>query len=379
MKKKMIGVSTLIFTLGLLSCSLIRTSREGGQGGPPVQSQVEPAGRTQGKPPSTPLGESPDKALGRPWCALHLLGFDSDSSLVILERQLPDLAAAGINTLVLEVDYAFEFKSHPELRSGDRPITRPGAARLAKACRERGIRLIPQFQCFGHQSWAETTFTLLTRYPELDIVPGAFPGNKGLYCREWDPMNPRVYEIVFPLLDEILEAFDADFLHVGMDEVFLIGNELSPSTRGKDPAEVFAKAVNDLYGHIVLKRGKTMLMWADRLIDAGVIDYGEWEASKNGTAAAIDRVPRDIILCDWHYEPRESYPSVPMFLEKGFRVLPASWRNVEASRQLIQYSGKLGNPRMLGHLFTRWTSAKDSLAGFRPLVQNARFVLDPLR
>jgi hypothetical protein len=355
MRKRIIGVSVPVIALVFLSCSSIRTSQEG----------------RQTTPPPTVLRAGFDQTQGRPWCALHLLGFDSDSTLVILERQLGDLSAAGINTLVLEVDYAFEFKSHPELRQGTRPITRSGASRLSTACRKRGIRLIPQFQCFGHQSWAETTFPLLTRYPELDIVPGAFPGNKGLYCREWDPMNPRVYEIVFPLLDEILGAFDAEFVHVGMDEVFLIGNELSPSTKGKDPADVFAKAVNDLYGHIVKKRGKTMLMWADRLIDAKVIDYGEWEASMNGTAAAIDRIPRDIILCDWHYEPRESYPSVPMFIDKGFRVLPASWRNVEASRDLIVYSRDLGNPKMLGHLFTRWTSAKDSLAWFKPVVQNA--------
>jgi hypothetical protein len=347
MIKRIIGVSALVIAVGLLSCSSIRTSREGGQ--------------------------------ARPWCALHLLGFGSDSSLSVLERQLPDLAGRGINTLVLEVDYGFAFKSHPELRASDSPITKAGAGRLVKACKKNGIRLIPQFQCFGHQSWAETTYALLTRYPELDIVPGAFPGNEGLYCREWDPMNPRVYEIVFPLLDEILDAFDAEYLHVGMDEVFLIGNEHSPSTKGKDPAEVFAKAVNDLYGHIVRKRGKTMLMWADRLIDATKIDYGEWEASMNGTAQAIDRIPKDIILCDWHYEPRETYPSVPMFLEKGFRVLPTSWRNVEASRALIQYSMTLGNPRMLGHLFTRWSSARDSLAAFPPLVQNARYVLEPLQ
>jgi len=340
-------MSVLAITAGLLSCSVFRQSNE--------------------------------KEPGKPWCALHLLGFGSDSSLVALERQLPDLAGRGINTLVLEVDYGFTFQSHPELRASDNPTTKAGARRLVKACRKNGIRLIPQFQCFGHQSWAKETFALLTRYPELDIAPGAFPGNEGLYCREWDPMNPRVYEIVFPLLDEIIDAFDAEYLHVGMDEVFLIGNEKSPSTKGRDPAEVFAKAVNDLYGHITRKRGKTMLMWADRLIDANQIDYGEWEASKNGTAAAVDRIPRDIILCDWHYEPRESYPSVPMFIEKGFRVLPASWRNVEASRALIQYSMGLKKPAVLGHLFTRWSAAKDSLAAFPPLAQNARYVIGQVR
>src|SRR5438552_8673397 len=204
-------------------------------------------------------GPRPVKVEG-PWCALHLLGFQNDADLQRIEAELPALAARGVNVLVLEVDYGFEFRSHPELRSSERPITRQGARRLVKAARRHGIGIIPEFQSFGHQSWAKETFTLLTRYPELDSIPGAFPGNEGLYCREWDPMNPRVYTIVYALVDEIIDAFDADAVHVGMDEIFLIGHEASPSTRGKDPAEVYTKAVNDMHRHITGKRGRTMLM-----------------------------------------------------------------------------------------------------------------------
>ncbi len=73
------------------------------------------------------------------------------------------------------------------------------------------------------------TFPLLTVYPELDLTPGAF--------------------------------------HVGMDEVFLLGSEHSPSTEGMDPAVLYARAVNDIYNHIVRKHGLEMMMWGDRLID----------------------------------------------------------------------------------------------------------------
>jgi len=58
-------------------------------------------------------------------------------------------------------------------------------------------------------------------------------------------------------------------------------------------------------------------MWGDRLIDGKKYDFGEWEASTNGTAAAIDLIPKDIIVCPWHYELRSDYPSIPMFIEKG--------------------------------------------------------------
>jgi hypothetical protein len=312
-----------------------------------------------------------------PWSAVHLLNYQTDEELAGIEKQLPALAALGVNVIVLEVDYGFDFRSHPELRKSDRPISRKGARRFVKACRRRGIHVIPEFQSFGHQSWAGETFGLLTKYPELDLTPGAFPGNEGIYCREWDPYNPRVYEIVFPLIDEIIDAFDADAFHVGMDEVFLMTKPEAPSTKDKNPADVYAKVVNDMYAHIVKKRGRTMLMWGDRFIDAAVHDYGEWESAKNGTAPAIDKVPKDIVICDWHYELREDgYPSVPMFLEKGFRVLPTSWRTPEQTARYIDYTRALRHPRMLGHLFSTWEKL-DVIADWPPLAQHAERVRKP--
>ena len=307
------------------------------------------------------------------WRGLHLIGYHSDAELVGLEKIIPKLARMGINVLIFEINYGFEYKSHPELRMGESPITQGGARGLVETCRKHGIRLIPQFNCLGHQSWAKQTFPLLTKYPELDLTPGAFPSNEGIYCREWDPLNPKVYEIVFPMLDELLDAFDADAMHVGMDEVFLINSEYSPSTRGRNPSQVFAKAVNILHGHLVKRRGVEMLMWGDRFIDGEVYKYGKWEASMNGTAPAVDLVPKDIIICDWHYELRDSYPSVPMFLEKGFRVLPAGWKNVDATKALISYSRDRKNPNMLGHLFTTWSGRKQ-WSEFPPLVEGLKLL-----
>jgi hypothetical protein len=308
------------------------------------------------------------------WRALHLLVFKSDKDLDVLCNQIPKLAQMGVNVLILEIDYNFRFQSHPELRSDENGITTAGARRLAALCRKHGIRLVPQFQCLGHQSWKNNTFPLLTEYPKLDLTPGAFSENKGIYCREWDPLNPEVNKIVFPLLDEILGAFQADALHVGMDEVFLLGSEKSPSTKGQDPAKVFAKAVNDLHQHLVKERHVEMLMWDDRLFDAQKYNWGEWEASKVGTAAALDLIPKDIILCPWHYERKEAYPSIPLFLEKGFRVLPASWRKLDASKALIQYGQKFDSPKMLGHLFTTWGGGKDTVTEYQPLVEGLKLM-----
>lgn len=322
----------------------------------------------------TPVWASAEVNQSKPWRALHLLDYNSDSALDALGQNLENLAKQGINVIILEVDYNFAFKSHPELRRGTNPITRGGARRFAALCRKLGIRLIPEFQSLGHQSWKAETFPLLTVYPKFDSTPGAFPNNEGIYCREWDPLNPEVWQIVFKLMDEIIDAFRADAFHVGMDEIFLLGSERSPSTRGKDPGVLFAKAVNEIYAHLVRKRRVEMLMWGDRLIDGKKYDLGEWEASTNGTAAAIDLIPKDIIVCPWHYELRDSYPSIPMFIDKGFRVLPAGWKNVDATKALIDYSRTHADPKLVGYMFTTWGVKKDALVDFPPLVEGLKLL-----
>ena len=319
-------------------------------------------------------GASVKSKNAEPWRAIHLLDYNSDSALDALGQNLEALANLGINVIILEVDYNFAFKSHPELRRGPSPITRDGARRFGTLCKKFKIRLIPEFQSLGHQSWKAETFPLLTVYPSFDLTPGAFPNNEGIYCREWDPLNPAVWRIVFQLMDEIIDAFRADALHVGMDEIFLLGSELSPSTKGKDSATLFAKAVNEIYSHLVSKRHVEMLMWGDRLIDGKKYELGEWEASTNGTAAAIDMIPHDIIVCPWHYEPRQSYPSIPMFIEKGFRILPAGWKNVEATKALIEFSRSHADPKLLGYMFTTWGVKKDALLEFPPLVEGLKFL-----
>jgi hypothetical protein len=81
-------------------------------------------------------------------------------------------------------------------------------------------------------------------------------------------------------------------------------------------------------------------------------------------------IPKDIILCPWHYELHQSYPSIPLFLEKGFRVLPAGWRKVDATKALIQFGQRFDSSRLLGHLFTTWGAAKKgAVTQFQPMVE----------
>ena len=262
-----------------------------------------------------------------------------------------------INVLILEVNYSFQFTSHPELAS-EKGLTANDARQLTELSRKHGIRLIPLFNCLGHQSWAKNTFALLEKYPQFDETPHIPKDNPDIYCREWCPSHPEVNKIIFELMDELIDAFDADALHVGMDEVFLIGDEKCPRCKGKDTGELFAKAVNDYHKHLVTERKVEMLIWGDRLLDSDVTGYGTWEASKTGSHRAVDLVPKDIIICDWHYEPMPDYPSVRFFQQKGFRVLPATWKKPDAAIALLKCARKDATEKMLGILFTNWSGGR---------------------
>jgi hypothetical protein len=285
-----------------------------------------------------------------------------------LTEAIGRLADLGINVIIAEINYGYEYQSHPQLQA-DNPSKKEQIKKLVAECRAHHIRLIPQFQCLGHQSWSKYTAPLLDKYPQFDETPGQYPGNEGIYCRSWCPLHPEVNRVVFDLMDELIDAFEPDAFHVGMDEVSLIGEDACPRCKGKDKAGLFAKAVNDYHKHLVEKHKLEMLMWGDRLIDARKINYGKWESSANDTAGAIDLIPKDIIICDWHYEPRQTYESISMFLEKGFRVWPAGWRKLEATKSLIAYSRSLNNSKMLGHLNTTWGAVPiKETATFEPIL-----------
>lgn len=310
---------------------------------------------------------------------------ENDADARILIGEVPALAKRGVNLLIAEVDYWYDYASHPELAMED-PIKKETVKALVAACRAKGIRLVPEFQSLGHQSWAEKTFPLLTKYPQLDESPGKYPGNKGtdpwgteFYCRSWCPLHPELLPIINDLYDELLDVFEADALHVGMDEVFIIADADCPRCAGKPTGELFAKAVNDAYDQIVRNRGKEMMMWSDRLLDGQATGYGLWEASMNGTNVAIDMIPRDIIMCDWHYErkyplqssPRSTFPSVRIFTDKGFRVLPTSFRDVKVVRSFIDQSLALPSDKVLGHLCTLWHPLTPGTAARLPQLKAA--------
>lgn len=285
-----------------------------------------------------------------------------------------ELAPRKVNTLVLRIDFNYQFESHPEL-SDDGALSNQDVKKLVAICKRHHIRVIPQINLLGHQSWASSTGKLLKVYPEFDETPHVkmpekyeWPNADGLYCKSYCPLHPGVHPIVFALVDEICDAFEADAFHAGMDEVFYIGDDKCPRCSGRNKAELYANEVNKISNHLALKN-RQLWIWGDRLLDGKITGIGAWEASMNNTHQAIDLVNKTIMICDWHYERPDQ--TAVYFAMKGLSVITCPWKNVNnaiaQTKDLLnsrkQATAEL-KPRYQGMMQTIWSGADSFLAEF---------------
>jgi len=285
-----------------------------------------------------------------------------------------ELAPRSLNSLILRVDFNYQFKSRPEM---DNPsgLSRTDVKKLVAACRTSHIRLIPQINLLGHQSWRLANGKLLQVHPEFDETPWVktpekytWPNPDKLYCRSYCPLHPKVHDVVLPLVDEICEVFEADAFHAGMDEVFYIGESQCPRCGGKDKAELFAGEVKLIHDHLEAK-SRQLWIWGDRLLDGKATGLGEWEASINDTHRAIDLIPRDIVICDWHYERAD--PTAVCFAMKGLQVVSCPWTNPKTAllqlQDMIRFreqSPSVMKERFLGVVQTVWSDAGSFLKDY---------------
>lgn len=282
-----------------------------------------------------------------------------------------ELAPRKVNTLILRVDWNYQFTSHPELKDSI-ALSKADVKALVAVCRKNNIRLIPQINLLGHQSWAGTVYSLLKVYPQFDETPHvkmpekyAWPNADGLYCKSYCPLHPDVHKIVFELVDEICEVFESDAFHAGMDEVFYLGDDKCPRCQGRDKAELFAGEVSKIRNHLATS-GRELWIWGDRLLDGKTTGYGMWEASYNNTHRAIDMIPKDVMICDWHYERADK--SAVYFAMKGFKVATSPWRNpelaVKQANDMAQFR-RDATPQMKdrfqGMVQTVWSGAESFL------------------
>ena len=285
-----------------------------------------------------------------------------------------ELATRQLNVLILRVDYNYQYQSHPELRDSV-ALSEKDVKKIVAVCKKQGIRIVPQINLLGHQSWAEGIGNLLQVYPEFDETPSVkmpekyeWPNEDGLYCKSYCPLHPEVHKVVFALVDELLDVFEASDFHAGMDEVFYIGADECPRCSGHNKARLFADEVSKIRNHLAINN-RILWMWGDRLLDGKTTGLGMWEASMNNTHEAIDMIPKDVFICDWHYERADK--TAVYFAMKGFKVATCPWRDPDVARVQVKDMMSFRNestPAMRenfqGIILTSWSSAEGFMRDF---------------
>ena len=111
------------------------------------------------------------------------------------------------------------------------------------------------------------------------------------------------------------------------------------------------------------------MIWGDRLLDGKTTGLGMWEASMNNTHRAIDLIPKDVFICDWHYERPDK--TAVYFATKGFQVATCPWRMPEIA--VVQRNDMINfrktatlemKERYQGIIQTVWSDAGSFMDGF---------------
>lgn len=277
---------------------------------------------------------------------LHLCWFP-ETDPVRIEQSIRMAAYYKFNYVVLEMWGTFRFEKRPDFCWAESAVGKDEIRRLVEIGRAEGITLVPQLNLFGHASFSRS---VSSKHAVLDFHPEYLP----LFEPDgwtWCLSNPTTRGVLTDLALELYDAFDAPpFFHLGCDEAHSAGT--CPQCRKVDYLALLTDHLtyfNDLFK----ERGAKTMMWHDML--AARSEFPGYVA--NGvaqTAGLIDRLPKDIVVCDWQYgapKQNETWPTTRYFKEKGFDVVVCPW-NVRAG---IESLGKLAcDEKLFGLLETTW-------------------------
>lgn len=140
--------------------------------------------------------------------------------LDVLERNIDGMAAVKLNVLHLHLsdDEGFRVESRrfpklQEMGSDGLYYTQADIKSLVAYARDRGIRVIPEFDMPAHsRSW-------FVGYPELASTPGTYKIEPGGVYTVIDPTQDRTYKFLDKFIAEMAKLFPDAYFHIGGDEV----------------------------------------------------------------------------------------------------------------------------------------------------------------
>jgi hexosaminidase len=209
-----------------------------------------------------------------PWRGLMLDAARHWMPLADVKRTLDGMAAVKLNVFHwhLSENQGFRieskrFRKLQEMGSDGEYYTQDQARDVIAYARDRGIRVIPEFDMPGHSTaW-------FVGYPGLAsaLVPYQIERQWGIFDPAMDPTREEVYQFLDAFVGEMAALFPDEYFHIGGDEVNGKQWEANPAIREFMRAHDI-KSNEQLQAHftrrvqvIVAKHGKKMIGWDEIL------------------------------------------------------------------------------------------------------------------
>jgi len=157
-----------------------------------------------------------------PWRGLMIDVARHWQPMPVLKRNLDAMTALKLNVFHwhLSDDQGFrvECKKFPKLHemgSDGHYFTQNEVREVIAYARERGIRVVPEFDMPGH------TTAWFVGHPELASAPGPYAIERkwGIFDPAMDPTREEVYTFLDEFIGEMTALFPDPYFHVGGDEV----------------------------------------------------------------------------------------------------------------------------------------------------------------
>jgi hexosaminidase len=209
-----------------------------------------------------------------PWRGLMMDSARHWMPLEVVKRNLDAMAAVKLNVFHwhLSEDQGFrvESKRFPKLHqegSDGLYYTQDEIRGVVAYARDRGIRVVPEFDIPGH------TTAWLVGYPELGTNPGPYEiGRKwGVYENALDPSREETYAFLDAFFEEMTALFPDPYFHIGGDEVVAKQWNASPRVQAwakqnnLSDAHAIQAFFNQRVQKLLQKRGKILIGWDEVL------------------------------------------------------------------------------------------------------------------
>ena len=215
----------------------------------------------------------------------------------VIKRTLDGMAAVKLNVfhwhLTEDQGFRIESKLYPKLTgmgSDGLFYTQDEAREIVAYARERGIRVVPEFDMPGHsKSW-------FVGYPELASAPGPYTIRRefGIEDAAMDPTRESTYAFLDGFVGEMAQIFPDAYMHIGGDESDGVQWKANPKIQEfmrahslKDAAALQAY-FNQRLNKILDKHHKQMVGW-DEILNPALpknVAIQSWRGAKSLSDAA---------------------------------------------------------------------------------------------